>query len=223
MTQDAPLPGELPPSLRTARRIAVVGSPGAGKTTLARQLAGVTGLPLVHLDDLHWLPDWRRPDRARWQRIQAEAAAADRWIIDGHYENDLSIRLRHADVAVVVDSGRLRCLLRVLWRGGRIRTGSRELLPLRIRQQAKDGVRVAAHADLSRLVRTVLAYRMDRCLRTVTAARTHDGSPLAVVVVRPHTPTRRRLVRRAARSHFTFTVVVATPAASSAAPKEPAP
>jgi len=37
-------------------RIAIVGSPGSGKSTLARQLATITGLPLVHLDMEFWRP-----------------------------------------------------------------------------------------------------------------------------------------------------------------------
>jgi len=35
------------------QRVLVIGSPGAGKSTLSTQLASVTGLPLFHLDQLH--------------------------------------------------------------------------------------------------------------------------------------------------------------------------
>ncbi|MCW1403195.1 AAA family ATPase [Novosphingobium sp. MW5] len=43
-------------------RVLVIGSPGAGKSTLSRALAERTGLPLYHMDRLHWL-HWL--DRAR--------------------------------------------------------------------------------------------------------------------------------------------------------------
>ena len=39
-------------------RIAVIGSPGAGKSTLATMIAAATGLPLIHLDAEHWQPGW---------------------------------------------------------------------------------------------------------------------------------------------------------------------
>ena len=38
-------------------RVIVIGCPGAGKSTFARRLQGVTGLPLIHLDMLFWNED----------------------------------------------------------------------------------------------------------------------------------------------------------------------
>ena len=46
------------------QRVLVIGSPGAGKSTLAHQLTRQTSLPLFHLDQMHWLPGWIERDRA---------------------------------------------------------------------------------------------------------------------------------------------------------------
>lgn len=35
------------------RRVLVIGSGGAGKTTFAKRLGAATGLPVVHLDSTH--------------------------------------------------------------------------------------------------------------------------------------------------------------------------
>lgn len=35
------------------KRVMIVGQPGAGKSTLARQLGERTGLPVVHIDTIH--------------------------------------------------------------------------------------------------------------------------------------------------------------------------
>jgi len=35
-------------------RILVIGSNGAGKSTFSYHLAKKTGLPLIHLDQIHW-------------------------------------------------------------------------------------------------------------------------------------------------------------------------
>lgn len=42
------------------KRVLIVGSPGAGKSTLAKKLAARTGLPLTHLDDLYWNAGWEK-------------------------------------------------------------------------------------------------------------------------------------------------------------------
>jgi hypothetical protein len=177
--------------LRAARRIVVLGSPGVGKSTLARRLAVATGLPAVHLDDLHWLPDWGRPERGEWQRLQTEAAAGERWIIDGNYEKDIGIRSRRADLVLLVHRGRLSCLHRVLRRRSQIGSGSLELLPAAVRRQASAGVRVPAHADLGRLVRTVLRFRPERCLLAV-AQSVQDGPAPDVVVIAERLPRQLR-------------------------------
>ena len=39
-------------------RILVIGCPGAGKSTLSRQLGEKLGLPVIHLDRLFWKPGW---------------------------------------------------------------------------------------------------------------------------------------------------------------------
>ena len=45
------------------RKIIVIGSPGAGKSTFSRQLRDITGLPLCHLDMIN-----HRPDRTTVER-----------------------------------------------------------------------------------------------------------------------------------------------------------
>ena len=70
-------------------RIAVVGTTGAGKTTLAKALAAELALTHIELDALHWQSGWQaltqtRPDKFV-QRV-ATAIAADAWVLDGNYE-----------------------------------------------------------------------------------------------------------------------------------------
>lgn len=48
---------------RFGQRIAIIGSGGAGKSTLARALGGGLGLPVYHLDASFWRPGWTEPPR----------------------------------------------------------------------------------------------------------------------------------------------------------------
>ena len=70
---------------RAMERAVVVGTSCSGKTTLARQLAGVLGAPHVELDGIHWMPGWRERPVDEVRRITVEAAAAERWVMDGNY------------------------------------------------------------------------------------------------------------------------------------------
>jgi adenylate kinase family enzyme len=98
------------------KRVAVVGCGGAGKSTFAKRLNEVTGLPLYHLDQLHWRPGWIAPPENEWRRTQQELAAQEEWIIDGNYGKEFEIRFARADTVIVLALPRRVCIRRVVWR-----------------------------------------------------------------------------------------------------------
>ncbi len=85
------------------KRVIVIGSPGAGKSTFARRLRDRTGIPLVHLDMI-----WHRPDRTTitreaFDRKLSDILKTDAWIIDGNYGRTLELRLRSCDTVFLLD------------------------------------------------------------------------------------------------------------------------
>lgn len=98
------------------RRVLVVGAPGAGKSTVARALARVTGSPLIHLDRRYWRPGWVPADKETWRREVAAMTEGEKWIIDGNYSSTLDIRLAAADTVILLDFPTRLCLRRVLRR-----------------------------------------------------------------------------------------------------------
>lgn len=97
-------------------RLLIIGSPGAGKSTLAAEVARLTGLPLVHLDRLHWKAGWVESGKDEFDSKLRDAIARPRWVIDGNYGRTLPLRLTRADTVVDLDLPRWQCVLGVFRR-----------------------------------------------------------------------------------------------------------
>ena len=98
------------------KRICIIGSGGAGKSTLARQLGESLCIEVIHLDKLHWKPGWVETPKIEWERIQREIVKHPSWIIDGNYSGSMDIRLDAADTIIFLDTPRLVCLRNALLR-----------------------------------------------------------------------------------------------------------
>ncbi len=106
-------------------RIAIVGCGDAGKSSLARRLGDLRGLPVIHLDRHFWTPGWVPLPRAAWHRVHRDLLAGDRWIADGNYGGTMDHRFEHADTILFLDLPRRVCLRRVLYRRWQFRGRSR--------------------------------------------------------------------------------------------------
>lgn len=85
------------------RKIIVIGSPGAGKSTFSRKLRDKTGLPLYYLDMI-----WHKPDRTNISRDEFDSRLNEilcrkEWIIDGNYQRTVETRLKHCDTVFLLD------------------------------------------------------------------------------------------------------------------------
>ena len=112
--------------MELGKRIMIIGSAGAGKSTLARRLGEILGLEVFHLDSLFWRPGWVTPPKEEWHGTLRALATRDSWIIDGNYGNSLGIRLPRAQTILFLDLPRWTCLWSVIarklaHRGGKTR------------------------------------------------------------------------------------------------------
>jgi adenylate kinase family enzyme len=98
------------------KKVLVIGSGGAGKSTLARHLGTLLNLEVIHLDALYWKPGWIETSRAEWRKVTEALLRPDAWIIDGNYANTLDLRLAACDTVIFLDIARPICLWRVLKR-----------------------------------------------------------------------------------------------------------
>lgn len=99
-------------------RILVMGPSNAGKSTLAIALSKKLNLPVVHLDQLRFLPntDWVLRSDDAFETLHAQAVSGDRWIIEGNYSALLAPRLEKATGVILLDSPVMLRFLRYLKR-----------------------------------------------------------------------------------------------------------
>ena len=98
------------------KRILLIGCPGSGKSTLAKKLGKKTGLPVIHLDTIYWLPHWERRPTEEFESILKEELEKETWIIDGNYNRTLDLRISYCDLIIYLDIPRRVCLWSVIKR-----------------------------------------------------------------------------------------------------------
>lgn len=107
-------------------RILISGISGTGKTTLARQLAALWGLPRYELDALHHGPGWvKRPEfEADVERFSSDP----RWVTEDQYQRLLGDLLwTRADTVIWLDLPKRIVMTRVVRRSFTRAIDGREL------------------------------------------------------------------------------------------------
>jgi hypothetical protein len=100
------------------RRVVIIGRGASGKSTLARRLGEITGLPVIELDKIFWRPGLIATPREQWVVMQEKLVAGDRWIMDGDLgaSDVFEVRLRAADTIIFLDFSVGRCAWRAIRR-----------------------------------------------------------------------------------------------------------
>ncbi len=98
------------------KKIAIIGAPGTGKTTLANKLSKIYNISATHIDGIHHLENWNIRDKEERDRIILEIISKDEWIIDGTYKSTLKQRLEKADIVIWLDFSTINQLYGVISR-----------------------------------------------------------------------------------------------------------
>ncbi|NKB50618.1 MAG: AAA family ATPase [Rhizobiaceae bacterium] len=85
------------------KRIMIIGQPGSGKSTLARQLGEGTGLPVVHIDQIHWKPGWVEREKSEKTVLCHNVHQREEWIFEGGHSATWPERLDRSDTLIWLD------------------------------------------------------------------------------------------------------------------------
>jgi len=98
------------------KKVLVIGSGGAGKSTFAKRLSRILHIEVTHLDSLYWQPGWVETPKAAWRSKVKQLITQDSWILDGNYSGTLDIRIPACDTVIFLDLPPWLCLWRVIKR-----------------------------------------------------------------------------------------------------------
>ena len=99
-----------------SKRILVIGSCGAGKSTFSKKLYKILKLPLIHLDKYYHKPNWKEPKKEDWEKTVQKLVRRQEWIIDGNYGDSFDIRIPRSDTIIYLDYSSAICCWRVIKR-----------------------------------------------------------------------------------------------------------
>ena len=99
-------------------KIVILGYSGRSKSTTARTLGQKLGLPVLFLDTVQFLENWRvRPVNQSKAIVADFMATNESWIIDGNYSAfHQQQRFEQADMIVFFNFNRFTCFCRALGR-----------------------------------------------------------------------------------------------------------
>ncbi len=98
-----------------AKRVLIVGWPGAGKSTLARKISAELEIAHLEVDQFYWSDVKGGEVRAEFQEILGARLKEASWIIEGHYPK-IRAFLPKPDFIIVLRTPIVRVLLRLLRR-----------------------------------------------------------------------------------------------------------
>lgn len=100
------------------KKIIILGRGGAGKSTVAKLLSKITGIPNIELDKYFWKPGLIATPVEEWKKIQQKLTASESWIMDGDLGkyDALETRMKAADTVIILNYPLHICLYRAIRR-----------------------------------------------------------------------------------------------------------
>src|ERR1700691_3543 len=100
------------------KRVVIFGRAAAGKSSLARTLGEITGLPVIELDKIFWQSGLQALPRDNWTAIQNRLIQSSCWIMDGDLGpyDVIDCRIQAADTIIFLYFPLVTCAWRAIRR-----------------------------------------------------------------------------------------------------------
>jgi len=79
------------------KRVLILGPSGSGKSTLGERLGRILSIPIIHLDQHYWKPNWVYTPKDEWKVKVKSLVSSESWVMDGNYTSTLKLRASAAD------------------------------------------------------------------------------------------------------------------------------
>ncbi len=89
--------------LRNVNKIAIIGGPGTGKTTLSKQLGDLLFLPTYSLDSIKFHKNWKAKSKEDVDIAISNLIQKPKWIIEGNHLRNLKSILQESELVVFLD------------------------------------------------------------------------------------------------------------------------
>ena len=99
-------------------KISIIGYSSSGKSTLAQNLGNILNIPVLHLDKVNFLPEWKERNKEESKKIVEDFIKNnDKFIIDGNYIKFVyELRMKLSDKIIFLDFDRITCLFHAFQR-----------------------------------------------------------------------------------------------------------
>ena len=85
-------------------KVTIIGNGGAGKSTLAIVLGKAKRLPVYHLDQFVWKPNWQAVTEEEFGNIHKKLISEKKWVVEGlGYNSTVEDRFQHSDTIIYID------------------------------------------------------------------------------------------------------------------------
>jgi adenylate kinase family enzyme len=111
------------------KRVMIIGSNGAGKSTFSYELSKRTKLPLVHIDKIYWRNRWEVTPKEEFDKIVMLEAQKPNWIMEGNNIRSINQRLQYADTVIWFEFSPILCIFNIVKREIKYRNQVRPDMP----------------------------------------------------------------------------------------------
>lgn len=114
---------------KNVNKVTIVGGPGTGKSTLAKNLGKVLNLPVYHIDAIEHSENWKKRDSKERDDIILKKIEEPKWVMDGTYKTTIKQRIEKSDMVIFLNYSTLARLKGIFSRYFKLKGKDRPEMP----------------------------------------------------------------------------------------------